>query len=229
MRLNTADKRAAYRAAMIRPNYTADSRNSSAGEVYAGELAGKLYAMAFRGSAGKPEWHYTFRNEEQRASKIAEFFESVAYSQERKAKARADKAAFVHNVKVGDIFRASWGYDQTNIDYYEVTALIGQHMAEVREIGCQSESTGWMTGNSVPLPGSYSTEADYSAEGEAYKAAHGSYPRKEKAARRVKIQGSGSSGPCFRVASYCCAYRMEPVAVVAGKPMFASSGWTAYA
>jgi hypothetical protein len=35
------------------------------------------------------------------------------------------------NVKVGDIFYSSWGYDQTNIDYYMVTKLIGKTMVEI--------------------------------------------------------------------------------------------------
>ncbi len=31
-----------------------------------------------------------------------------------------------HGVKVGDVFVESWGYDQTNIDYYEVVRLMPQ-------------------------------------------------------------------------------------------------------
>lgn len=37
------------------------------------------------------------------------------------------------NVKVGDIFVASWGYDQTNVDFYEVTGLTGASV-RVREV-----------------------------------------------------------------------------------------------
>ena len=39
----------------------------------------------------------------------------------RATRAANDRAAFAA-VKVGDIFVASWGYDQTNIDFYEVVA-----------------------------------------------------------------------------------------------------------
>jgi len=31
-----------------------------------------------------------------------------------------------HGVKVGDVFVETWGYDQTNIDYYEVVRLMPQ-------------------------------------------------------------------------------------------------------
>ena len=34
-------------------------------------------------------------------------------------------------IKVGDIFYTSWGYDQTNIDYYKVRKLIGKASVEL--------------------------------------------------------------------------------------------------
>jgi hypothetical protein len=37
-------------------------------------------------------------------------------------------------VKVGSIFHWSWGYEQTNVDFYQVVALNGRN-AIVREIG----------------------------------------------------------------------------------------------
>ena len=39
-----------------------------------------------------------------------------------------------HDLQVGDILKSSWGYDQTNIDYYEVTRLAGKTMVEFRPI-----------------------------------------------------------------------------------------------
>lgn len=229
MRIQTKEQRAQYRQIMIPKGAVKDTRSTDAGEVYAYEMAGKFYGIAFRGTAGKPEFHYSYRTAEQREAKAVEFFASVAYSQERKATERAAVKAFKHDVKPGDIFRASWGYDQTNIDYYQCVALIGSHMMEVREIGSQSEDTQYMQGNCVPVPGLWETEADYSEAGHAHKAQHGHYPRKEKASMRVKIQGAGNEEPCFRVESYCCAYREKPVAVVAGTPIFKESHWTAYA
>ena len=34
-------------------------------------------------------------------------------------------AAERDGLKVGDVLRSSWGYDQTNVDYYEVVELVG--------------------------------------------------------------------------------------------------------
>ena len=39
-----------------------------------------------------------------------------------------------YGVKVGDIFSASWGYDQTNTDYFQVIALAGSESVRVREV-----------------------------------------------------------------------------------------------
>ena len=39
-----------------------------------------------------------------------------------------------HGVKVGDIFYASWGYNQTNVNFYQVKRLVGRTMVEVQEI-----------------------------------------------------------------------------------------------
>ena len=229
MRLDTAEKRAQYRAIMTPKGAALDARSSDAGAAYTYEGQEKFYALAFRGSAGKPEFHYSYRNAEVREKELHRFFQSISECQERKAKAKAESSAYQHDVQVGDIFRASWGYDQTNIDYYQVVSLIGQHMAEVREIGQQGEETAYMQGNCVPAPGQWATESDSSDAGLAYKAEHGHYRQIPKPSRRVKIQGAGSNAPCFSVTSYCHAYRETPVAVVAGKPVFRESHWTAYA
>jgi hypothetical protein len=45
----------------------------------------------------------------------------------------------------------------------------------------------------------------------------------------VKISRASDGEPSFRVASYASAYRIKPVAVIADKPIFAESHWTAYA
>lgn len=39
-----------------------------------------------------------------------------------------------YGVKVGDYFSASWGYDQTNVDFFQVIALVGESSVRVREV-----------------------------------------------------------------------------------------------
>lgn len=113
----------------------------------------------------------------------------------------AERATKGHTLNVGDVLRAMWGYEQTNVDYYEVTRLIGRTMVEVREIAAQSRHAGDMSGECVPQPGHYIGEA-----------------------RRCR-----PSGAAVRIDGSIHASRIEPVAVVAGKPVYAVSRWTAYA
>jgi hypothetical protein len=109
-----------------------------------------------------------------------------------------------HNVKLGDIFCCSWGYDQTNVDYYEVTKVMGS-MVEVREIGQQREDTAWLQGECAPAPGHFI----------------GKPMRK-----RVNVC---SGTPSIKVYSFAYAYRIEPLAEVAGAKVYEVSHWTAYA
>lgn len=39
-----------------------------------------------------------------------------------------------HTLKVGDILYSSWGYDQTNISWYQVTQLVGKQSVKIRKI-----------------------------------------------------------------------------------------------
>jgi hypothetical protein len=39
-----------------------------------------------------------------------------------------------YGVQVGDIFSASWGYEQTNVDFFQVIALVGECSVRVVEV-----------------------------------------------------------------------------------------------
>lgn len=40
----------------------------------------------------------------------------------------------IYGVKVGDVFKSTWGYDQTNVDFYQVRRLVGSQSVEVEEV-----------------------------------------------------------------------------------------------
>ena len=52
-------------------------------------------------------------------------------------------------VKVGDIYVSQWGYDQTNVDYYQVIQVKSK-TAVLAQIGCNKTYTGPMNGTCVP-------------------------------------------------------------------------------
>jgi hypothetical protein len=54
--------------------------------------------------------------------------------------------------KVGDIVTSSWGYDQTNVDFYKVTA-VKNSMIEIRQLSQTTTeyNPGCMSGSTSPV------------------------------------------------------------------------------
>lgn len=121
----------------------------SGGAAYRYEMAGKFCAIAFWGSSAKSLWHHVYRTAEQRDAAIAEFHKGLTASTARKQSTKAEKAAWTNPAKVGDLLYTSWGYDQTNVEFYAVTRVSGKRVW-VREIAQDSESTGFMQARCWP-------------------------------------------------------------------------------
>lgn len=115
---------------------------------------GKPAAMVFYGKQTKPIWRHWFPREEHRENKICEAFENRRATTAMKAEWKA-KRTEPHPLKVGDILHTSWGYDQTNVEFFEVTRIIGPHTVELRELQQHREETGFMSGKCRPIAGKY--------------------------------------------------------------------------
>lgn len=169
---------------------------------------GALAVIAYAGKRTKHDAHYTMRDRAQALTWAGEYMGKQQAAAQRQADRRAEKAAkraAGHKLKAGDVLRCSWGYDQTNIDYYEVTRLIGARMVEIRAIGAESVNDGGlaMTGDCVPRPGHYI----------------GAPMRKAV---------SDYDGQSVRIASYASAHKIEP-REVGGVKVYPVDHWTAYA
>ena len=104
----------------------------------------------------KIEFNYRFGNEARMIQYCEEFLagldRAAKYKEERKiARANARKEA-IANAKEGDIYVASWGWEQTNVDAYQVVAKKGASVV-LREIALQSVegSEGFMSDRVVPV------------------------------------------------------------------------------
>jgi hypothetical protein len=84
-------------------------------------------------------------------------------------------------VKVNDIFYSSWGYDQTNIDFYQVIDVL-PNSVKVVKIGEDRTYTGPMQGNCVPNLNHRSDKI---------------------LTKRIKVYNNNVS---FKIASYASAY-----------------------
>lgn len=134
----------------------ADKKSDAVAYLFPSQTGnGKPAMKVFYGKQSKPVAYYVYPDEAQRAKRIAQYFEQrqqvQAYKAERAAKRKAEAQA--SKVEVGAYFYTSWGYDQTNIDFYRVEALIGKTMALVTKVSAIDAGKGdepWMTGKCVP-------------------------------------------------------------------------------
>lgn len=60
-----------------------------------------------------------------------------------------EKPQPLHGVKVGDLFSSSWGWEQTNVDFFQVVALVGARSVRVREVHPQMVSEAGISGMSA--------------------------------------------------------------------------------
>lgn len=149
MRLMTKEDRAQAKAFWIRGKTKIQPKGLDL-EFYLEDRApGRLILMAFRGTAGKPFAHYSFKTAARRAAYMTQLAESAKLTADYKAKRKAESKA-PRKLEVGHILYTSWGYDQTNIDFYQVTALKGETMIQVQKLASATSETGFMCGKSLP-------------------------------------------------------------------------------
>ena len=113
--------------------------------AYTNKEGEKPFAMLFAGKRSKPDKYYSFKTEERRDEYVKEYFEDIAASNERKKQYAETKkkmaSANAEKYKVGDILYSSWGYDQTNIDFYQIVEK-AKSMITIQKIGKDCKVTG---------------------------------------------------------------------------------------
>ena len=139
--LTAADRLAAR---FIPKDATCILEHTNGSACYTYESNGKPCAVAFWGTAAKSLWRHSFRSESERNRTIWEFKESVEAHVTRRRQ-EADPIT----LKVGDIVNTSWGYDQTNVEFYVVTR-VSKARVWVRRIKADSEAIGYMQERTWP-------------------------------------------------------------------------------
>lgn len=99
-----------------------------------------LTAIAYTGRKAKATWYYKFRNAQEAESKIAEFIGELKRHAEQKAERKAERLALDIRgaIEEGAILVYSWGWEQTNVEAFQVIRVLGKRVAEVREISVDS-------------------------------------------------------------------------------------------
>ena len=103
--------------------------------------AGRPAAMGFAGKATRPSFNYQFKDDDGRAQYVDEYIKGLIARDALKLQRRAEQKAFdARNfLDVGDVIVNSWGYDQTNVDFYVIQSVSAKF---VTVQPCSSELTG---------------------------------------------------------------------------------------
>ena len=95
--------------------------------------------------------------------------------------------------KVGDILYSSWGYDQTNIDFYKVVR-VSESSVWIQQIGKKVvEVTGWAHQNVVPVDSSEYQVRNWDKEKDDWDNVN-AFITKTYPVQRKKIQDKSWSG-----------------------------------
>lgn len=94
---------------------------------------GKLCTLIWYGKQTKPSKYYAWTTEEKREAYIEERLLFIEEKETEKVIKAAIKKEAKHPYKVGDILNGSWGYGQTNVNFYQVVAVKGKAI-EIKEL-----------------------------------------------------------------------------------------------
>ncbi len=147
----TAHQKANVSEMRMKPNdYVLFRSNEALGiEVYVNPTG--LVALGFQGKKVKASFHYKFTSQESLKNHVDSFVNGLEKTAEDKAKFKAERAQ-PRALNVGDVLVSSWGYEQTNIDYFQVVGLVGKSSVMLQEIAKDktTDSRG-DTGKCVPV------------------------------------------------------------------------------
>ena len=116
---------------------------------------GKPCAIAMRGKARKPWFNYKYMNEAQREQRAQDHINAHLADLKRKENDKIEQKnrakVFLEALKPGVILSDSWGWEQTNVEFYKVISVKGSKVT-LQELGHvqDGEGTSWAGCNVLP-------------------------------------------------------------------------------
>lgn len=109
--------------------------------------------IAYKGRQSKPAQRVAFGSVERRDEQLAEYVKRET----AREGARQQRQQAAHGLEVGDILYSTWGYEQTNVTFYQLTRIVSGRSAMVRQIEADTieSKPGSMTGTTTPRPGEF--------------------------------------------------------------------------
>lgn len=114
----------------------------------------KLSAIFYIGKQSKPAWYNRFNDIDSLKKKINTSISNLMSWEDAKKERKEKKKTEILDIKVGDLFVSSWGYEQTNVDFYQCIDVKGKTFT-IRPIACKtvedSTMSHGMADNVVPV------------------------------------------------------------------------------
>ena len=150
------------------------------------EIKGKVWIVGkcFTNKSFNTRWFYRFKDEEGFKKQCLKTIET---NNERKKSNQEykEERQQPHTLKVGDILYCSWGYDQTQVDYFKVKSILGKRKIKIVGLGTSLESDG------------------YHDKATPFKEVGNHWTKKEDNFELVKIANSNNS---VKISSFAYAY-----------------------
>jgi hypothetical protein len=102
-------------------------------EIWTWDKDGKIFGIAFAGKADKPLWEWRFPSEARRQQEIDATIRRRKEHFAEKERKQKERKEFQHGLEPGTMLYNSWGYDQTQIDFYQVVKIVGKQL-EIRPV-----------------------------------------------------------------------------------------------
>lgn len=135
---NLAEKRQCY----IPTDAVLQDVGSLNAELYFYEDAnGRPCSVGFHGRTQKPSIYYRHNDEAQRETTASRWLKAIEEKQSRMAQRRKQRFA-EHTLQVDDVLVCSWGWEQTNVDFYKVTKSVGKNTVELVRIKAVTDPNG---------------------------------------------------------------------------------------
>jgi hypothetical protein len=154
----TTDERIAARYV---PDGAMKHTHADAGAVvyYFSSRNGKPAAIAYAGSAYKPAFHHSYPDEARRQLHVDQWLKSRREACARRLERQQARKVATHSLAVGDVVSSSWGYEQTNVSFYQVVRVVSAKSVEVRQLAQQTTEDGFMSGTTVALKDEFLSRA----------------------------------------------------------------------
>lgn len=109
----------------------------------------------FKGKAKKPYYHYIvggdWSDRQRQWDKIKKrHLEDLKAKEIEKKKIEKLRKSWKNPYKYGDLLYTSWGYEQTNVNFYQVVEVNAKSLV-LREVSCFTDNSEWNSGYKTPI------------------------------------------------------------------------------